>query len=134
MRIIPGSVAVALLCAFTICATPAFAAGGKPDIYRSSPGKPLTPPSSAAPGAVVAKFARAHGRDPATLRATGQSRAANGNLHLRYEQAIGGYRVAGAYLKATVSPRGELLHVIDALAPSPKASVAAPRASAAAAR
>jgi extracellular elastinolytic metalloproteinase len=134
MRSIPGSLAVALLCASSFWAGTALAAGGKADVYRSSPGKPLAPASGAAPAAVVAKFARAHGRDPATLRPTGQSRSANGNQHLRYEQVIGGYRVAGAYLKATVSPRGELLHVIDALAPSPKAKVAAPRVSAAAAQ
>ena len=129
MRSFLGTLAVsAILCASAIWSGPAVAAGGdfRPTIYRSSPGRPLTPASSAAPNAIVAKFAQEHGRDPATLRASGESRSPNGNLHLRFEQAIGGYRVAGAYLKATLSPRGELLHVIEALAVATQGAIAGP--------
>lgn len=84
-------------------------------------GRLLTLPSQAAPAAIVATYLRGHGHSEATVRSlkvrseSGQS--ANGRRHLRFAQEVGGLQVYDTYLKATVTRRGELVSVIENLAP-----------------
>ena len=79
----------------------------------------LTPPSGAKPGLVVGGYLRGAGRSVATLatvRETTSGRsAATGLVHARFEQVVGGLTVAGAYARAALTERGELVHVIDSL-------------------
>jgi hypothetical protein len=105
---------------------------GRARVYSAGPGQVLTAPSQAAPAAVVAGFLRDLGVGPAAdhLRIVRESqRPRAGLLHLRMRQEVGGLRVVGAYVKATLTERGELVHVIEKLAPVPAQGIAAPRAS-----
>ena len=100
--------------------TPVAFDADRAQVFTAAPGAALAKASSASPVAVVAQFLRARGASDATiasLRLVAQEQARGGTVtHARLEQEVGGRRVLGAYLKATVSSRGELLHVIDDLA------------------
>lgn len=99
---------------------------GAARVERGAPGRPLSAASTAAPEAIVVDHLRARGHSGAALAsldARQSQRGANGATHVRFEQRVAGLTVHGAYLKATVNARGELVHVIDNLAP-----VSAPRA------
>ncbi|MET0618902.1 MAG: M36 family metallopeptidase [Thermoanaerobaculia bacterium] len=105
-------------------------------IYKAAPGQALTKISQAPPGDAVARFLESKGKGAAaiaSLKTVSEKRSARtGITHVRMEQQVGGLRVEGAYLKAAVNERGQLVHVIDALArvsgrPSP-ASVTDSRA------
>ena len=48
-----------------------------------------------------------------SLRTTDKSTGANRVTHLRMEQVVDGLTVQGAYVKAAINSRGELVHVID---------------------
>ncbi|HKA89098.1 MAG TPA: M36 family metallopeptidase [Haliangiales bacterium] len=90
-------------------------------VYRSEPGQGLTAASKAAPAAIVGDFLRGHGvARSATdaLRVVSQHRGAgSGFTHVRLEQEVAGLRVANAYARATLNDRGQLIHLIDELAP-----------------
>ncbi len=88
-------------------------------IYQNG-GRALTPPSEAAPTAILAKFLRQQGLNPATvgsLYKVAQYRSpVTGLTHLMMEQQIAGLRVEGAYVKAALNASGELVHVIQNVA------------------
>jgi hypothetical protein len=108
--------AVAL--ALATAAIPSVAAArGK--VYGSEKGRPLTAPSKAAPADIAAEFMRARGKSGLTMASVRASEAPgrNGLTHVRLEQVVDGLRVHGAYARAAVNDRGELVHAIDALVP-----------------
>jgi extracellular elastinolytic metalloproteinase len=88
-------------------------------VTRAEAGRALTAASTAAPADIVAGHLRSRGRDAtalASLRMMRSSTSAHGVTHMRMEQVVDGLTVHGAYLKAAVNARGELVHVIDKLA------------------
>jgi len=90
------------------------ASGGRARVYSSMDARPLTPPSSDTADVVAADFLAARGSLAAdTLRVVSQRRADTGLTHVRMEQVVDGLRVAGAYVKAAMNDRGELVHLID---------------------
>lgn len=87
-------------------------------VIRAEAGRPLTAASRAAPADIVAGYLRTRGRSGgvlASLRTTRSSLGAHGVTHLRMEQVVDGMVVHGAYLKAAVNARGELVQVVDRL-------------------
>lgn len=110
------STACVILACATLTPAGAFAAQ-RATVYRAESGAGLTAPSQAAPDAVVRAFVAAQGRDASTLAPDGAPRVgANGVTHVRYTQSVGGYRVAGASLKASIDAQGRLIFVADNLA------------------
>ena len=89
-------------------------------VYKSAPGQALTKVSQAPPTDIVAGFLRSKGASAAavaSLKKVSEKRSAQtGITHVRMEQRVGGLRVEGAYLKAAINGRGELIHLIDGLA------------------
>lgn len=85
------------------------------EVHRAA-ASALTKPTQASPVSAVAQFLRERGASEATvasLRAKGQNRnARTGITHVRVEQEVGGLRIHGAYLKAAVNDRGELVHLV----------------------
>ena len=123
---------VVLAGAATLWASPVAAQGLAPldadsaRVVRSPAGRPLTPPSTVAPGAIVANFMRGRGLDATTassLREADERRAGADLRQLRMEQEVDGLRVYGTYVKATFSSRGELVHLIENVAPVSRAGV-----------
>ncbi len=102
--------------------------GNRASIYKSAPGRPLTAPSKAAPVSVVGRFLSSHGVDVSTLaslRAVEQSQnRVSGLTQIRMEQQVAGLRVVDAYVKASVNTRGELVHLIQNIAPARSATIA----------
>jgi len=95
-------------------------------VVRPPAGGALTPPSTAAHGAIVSNFMRGRGLDAATaasLRQTDERRAGTDRAQLRMEQEVSGLRVYGTYVKATFNGRGQLVHLIENLAPVPPAGL-----------
>lgn len=93
---------------------------GAAQVSRAEAGRALSAASPAARASIVAGFLRSRGRSDAVLASlatTRNSAGPRGVTHLRMEQTVAGLAVHGAYLKASVNARGELLHVIDNLAP-----------------
>lgn len=91
---------------------------GGAQVTRSEAGRPLTIASKAAPAEIVTNFLRDRGRSNmvlASLRTTRSSVGAHGVTHVQMEQVVHGLTVYGAYLKAAVNSRGELVQVIDRL-------------------
>jgi extracellular elastinolytic metalloproteinase len=89
-----------------------------PHVSRSESGRALTAASKAPATDVVSGFLRQRGRSGAvlgSLRATRGSAGAHGVTHVRMEQVVDGLAVHGAYVKAAVNGRGELVQVIDRL-------------------
>jgi extracellular elastinolytic metalloproteinase len=89
-----------------------------PRVSRAEAGRPLTAASRAAPAEIVIGFLRNRGRSAgvlASLRTTRSSLGAHGVTHLRMEQVVDGLVVHGAYVKAAVNARGELVQVLDRL-------------------
>lgn len=90
------------------------------NVFRAPGGQGLTPPSPAAPTAIVADFLRLRGYEEETvgsLVVTSENRVARtGWTHLRFQQELGGLQVYGTYVKATVNDSGELVHLIESLA------------------
>ena len=88
-------------------------------VTRGEPGRPLFAMPGAAPSDITAGYLRSRGRSDAmlaTLRTKRSDAGANGVTHLRLEQEVDGLAVHGAYVKAAVNARGELVHVVDRLA------------------
>ncbi len=87
-------------------------------IYRSD-GGPLTAPSSTQATRVVRDFlATRIGTAADQMVVVSQSAAVDGVAHVRLEQTVGGLRVHGAYVKAAITEAGELVQVIEKLAPA----------------
>ena len=99
-------------------------------VSHAQAGRALTLPTQAAPAAVVSEYLRRKGHSDSTVRSLklkSQSRGLRNNqVHLRLAQEIGGLPVYDTYVKATVNRRGELVSVIENLAPSPAGGVARP--------
>ena len=88
-------------------------------VTRGEPGRPLFAMSGGVPSDITAGYLRSRGRSDAvlaSLRTTRSGAGANGVTHLRLEQVVDGLAVHGAYAKAAVNARGELVQVIDRLA------------------
>lgn len=103
--------------------------GAQARIYGTEAGQALTAPSKAAPKAIVSQFLADRGLSEAAaeLRIVRENhRARAGLVHLRLQQELDGLRVVGGYVKATVNDRGELLHLIENLAPVADKNVPAP--------
>lgn len=95
----------------------------------------LSLPSTDSPVAVVAQFLASHGHDAATVRSiadltpgrdriAGQSAGAfspsdDGLTHIRVDQRVNGLVVYGSYIKAAINGQGQLVHLIENLAPVP---------------
>jgi extracellular elastinolytic metalloproteinase len=96
-------------------------------VFKGTPGRPLTGPSSASGASVVTQFLQSHGMGAATaasLQIAAQDGVSRGGLtHIHMEQEIAGLRVAGAYVKASLDDRGRLIHVIQNVADVPAAGV-----------
>jgi len=111
-------------------------------VTRAESGRPLTAASKAAPADIVSGYLRTRGRSGAvlsSLRTTRSSLGAHRVTHLRMEQVVDGLTVHGAYAKAAVNARGELVQVVDRLvevaaAPTPSRVDAAAALQAAMAR
>jgi Zinc metalloprotease (elastase) len=85
-------------------------------VASGASGVPLTAASHAAPESIVAGYLQSRGRGAevlASLRVTATTVAANGVTHVRLEQQVDGLVVYGAYVKAAVDARGELVQVIE---------------------
>src|SRR5258705_1883679 len=95
--------------------------GSRAHVYKSVPGRSLTATSKAAPASVVGQFLSSKGIDASTvasLRAVEQhSSPANGLSHVRMEQQVAGLRVVDAYVKAALNARGEVVHLVENVAP-----------------
>lgn len=91
----------------------------RPAQVTNAGGRPLTSPSNAAPDTVVASFLRSRGRSQevlTSLRTQSVNPGANGVRHVRIQQEIGGLEVHGAYAKAAINARGELVHLVERFA------------------
>jgi Zn-dependent metalloprotease len=91
---------------------------GQARIARAEAGMPLTAASKAAPQSIVKGYLQASGRGAdvlASLRVTSSALSPRGVTHVRMEQQIDGLTVHGAYARAAVNAKGELVHVIDRL-------------------
>jgi extracellular elastinolytic metalloproteinase len=101
-------------------------------IYSYDDRGALTLPSSAAPAAVVEQFLTSRGHDAATAgtiayatptrdRAAGtgpRSTQSDDTLtHVRADQRVEGLVVYGSYIKAALNEQGQLVHLIENLAP-----------------
>src|SRR5262245_8030712 len=78
-------------------------------------GAPLLGGANGASAVALTKaFLREKGVSAATVDSLHEvgSSAAHGVTHVRLEQEVGGLRVAGAYVRAAVNGRGDLVHVI----------------------
>jgi len=86
---------------------------------HAAPGGALTGASAAPHASIVQGWLRGRGASEdivAGLRQTEARPGAGGITHLRMEQQAAGLTVHGAYVKAAVNARGELVGVIDKLA------------------
>jgi extracellular elastinolytic metalloproteinase len=93
----------------------------------------LTFPSTASPNTIVAQFLATHGHDSAIVRtiddsptrhgiasqATGARSSSNGITSMRVDQRVNGLVVYGSYVKAAINEQGQLVHLIENLAPVP---------------
>lgn len=104
-------------------------------IYSSDDRGALTLPSSASPEEVVVRFLTAHGHDAATARSiagtkqprdkfasqSAETRMGSDELtHIRVEQRVNGMEVYGSYVKAAINGQGQVVHLIETLAPVTK--------------
>jgi extracellular elastinolytic metalloproteinase len=101
-------------------------------IHSSDDRGALTFPSTASPTAVIMQFLTSHGHDAATARtiaddstsrgriagqSAGFSRSDNGLTHVRVDQRVDGLVVYGSYVKAAINDQGQVVHLIENLAP-----------------
>ena len=96
-------------------------------VAQAAPGRPLAAASAKdAPESAVAAYLRSRGRSDAVLASLrgGSATTARGLTRVRWQQEVDGLTVHGAYVKATLNARGEMVHVIEKLA-----DVSAPAAS-----
>ena len=103
-------------------------------IHASDARGALSFPSTDSPTDVVMRFLTSHGHDAATARtiaddstsrnriggqSTGFSRSDNGLTHVRADQRVDGLVVYGSYVKAAINDQGQVVHLIENLAPVP---------------
>lgn len=89
-------------------------------VLRAPPGQSLAVGSAGSRAAAVASAMRSRGAGDATtssLVEVGSARSSAGQTHVRLEQRVGDLTVYGASAKATFNARGELVHLVDKLAP-----------------
>ncbi len=101
-------------------------------IHSSDDRGALTFPSTDSPTTVVMRFLISHGHDAATARtiaddstsrgriagqSAGFSRSDNGLTHVRVDQRVDGLVVYGSYVKAAINDQGQVVHLIENLAP-----------------
>jgi extracellular elastinolytic metalloproteinase len=87
---------------------------------RVSRGASLSLPATASARAVLVRYLKENGRDDATAESiitTGET-TNRGIRHARFEQRVGGLPVFGTYAKVSINARGELVNVIENLAPA----------------
>ena len=78
----------------------------------------LTPPSNDARSTIVSSFLRGR-HDGATVESLvveGENVTARGPVHLRFRQRVNGLDVYGTYVRATLTPAGEMVTLIENLA------------------
>jgi len=86
-------------------------------VHRADTGR-LTAASTAAANDIVRDYLHAFVEGAVDqMSLVSQTTPIDGISHVRYEQVIGGLRVYGAYVKAAITDRGELVQVIENLAP-----------------
>ena len=97
-------------------------------ILRAERGNPLTSASGKGRREIVRDFLAARGVAASTLDTLDvvrENRSAHSPVsHLTYEQEVGGLRVYGTYVKASVNDRGELVSLIENIVNAPGAGVA----------
>jgi extracellular elastinolytic metalloproteinase len=101
-------------------------------VYSSDDRGALTLPSSASPEVAVSQFLTSRGHDAATARSAAgtESRGrvataaagrvadpATGLIHVRADQRVHGLVVYGSYIKAALNEQGQIVHLIENLAP-----------------
>src|SRR5512143_2891009 len=90
-------------------------------IHVPASGTALTAASSESPAAAVARFLRGQGVAEATLASlrpvAGHRSPLTGVTHARLEQEAGGLRIAGAYAKGAFDSQGQLVRLVENLAP-----------------
>ena len=92
----------------------------KANVQRGSALTALSAPSRAAPEAVIGGYLKGRGATAETvgsLRSVSTGKSARGITHVRMDQEFAGLPVIGSYVKAAINPRGELIHLIDRIAP-----------------
>lgn len=117
-RLRPLAAALAFgLCAHGLVQAASDYAPPRARALHAAPGQALSGASPRDRAAIVADLLRARGASEATassLRSTGAGVGAGNVTHLRLQQEVGGLVVHGAYVKAALNGRGEVLHAIDA--------------------
>ena len=94
--------------------------GGAARVSRGTAGRPLTGPSPASRGQIIADFLRGR-HDPGTLDTLVLSKddaSGGAEQHVAFGQRIGGLDIYGTYVRASMTARGELLDVIENLVPA----------------
>ncbi len=101
-------------------------------IYAADARGALTFPSTASPTRVVSQYLASHGHDVATARSIGDDAgrdriaaeaaggfalSGDGLIHIRADQRVNGLVVYGSYVKAAINEQGQLVHLIENLAP-----------------
>jgi len=85
-------------------------------VEQSAAGRHLAAASAAGPRSTVTEYLGNHGRSDAvlaSLEVTGTRVGDSGITHVRMEQWVDGVAVYGAYVKAALNARGELIHLVD---------------------
>lgn len=89
-------------------------------VTRAPNGARLTAPSNAARPEIVSSFLRGR-HDAATIGSlvvSVENVTSQGPVHVRMHQRVAGLDVYGTYVRATMTPAGELVSVIENLAPA----------------
>jgi extracellular elastinolytic metalloproteinase len=91
-------------------------------VARGSAGQPLAASPGADPAELVRTYLRNSGHSAATVSSVVLSSrdtvARTGVTHLRFTQRVGTFDVYGTYLKASVDTHGNLISVVENLAPA----------------
>jgi hypothetical protein len=88
-------------------------------VSRAGNNGPLTGPSSAQRAEIVSAFLRGR-HDEATassLVVENENPTERGPIHVRLRQQVAGLEIYGTYARATLTPAGEILSVVENLAP-----------------
>jgi extracellular elastinolytic metalloproteinase len=91
-----------------------------PRVTRADRGAFLSLPSNGSSRSILVRFLRSQGRDEATAESlvlVADGAGGRGIRHARFEQRVAGLPVFGAYAKIALNDRGELVSVIENLAP-----------------